>query len=29
MILDQNVGDNSTVFYRFKEKIIAIPKSAE
>lgn len=26
MILDQNVGDDSVVFYRFKEKIIAVPK---
>ena len=27
MILDQNIGDDSIVFHRFKEKIIAIPKS--
>jgi sugar O-acyltransferase (sialic acid O-acetyltransferase NeuD family) len=27
MILDQNVGDNSVVFYRFKEKVIAIPRA--
>lgn len=27
MILDANVGDDSVVFYRFKEKVIAIPKS--
>jgi UDP-3-O-[3-hydroxymyristoyl] glucosamine N-acyltransferase len=26
MILDQNVQDDGVVFYRFKEKIIAIPK---
>ena len=25
MVLDQNVSDNSVVFYRFKEKVIAIP----
>lgn len=25
MIVDRNVGDGSTVFYRYKEKIIAIP----
>jgi bifunctional N-acetylglucosamine-1-phosphate-uridyltransferase/glucosamine-1-phosphate-acetyltransferase GlmU-like protein len=24
MVLDQDVGDNQVVFYRFKEKIIAI-----
>ena len=27
MILDTNVGDGSIVFYRFKERVIAIPKS--
>jgi len=27
MILDQNVGDDSTVFYRYKEKVIAIPRT--
>ena len=27
MILDKNVGDDEVVFYRFKEKVIAIPKS--
>lgn len=27
MILDQNVGDDTVVFYRFKEKIIALPKN--
>jgi UDP-3-O-[3-hydroxymyristoyl] glucosamine N-acyltransferase len=27
MILDQNILDDTTVFYRFKEKIIAVPKS--
>lgn len=26
MVLDKNVGDGETVFYRFKEKIIAVPK---
>ena len=26
MIIDKNVGDDQTVFYRFKEKILAIPK---
>jgi len=26
MVLDQNVGDDSIVFYRFKERIIAIPR---
>jgi sugar O-acyltransferase (sialic acid O-acetyltransferase NeuD family) len=28
MVLDQNVGDDSVVFYRFKEKVIAIPKTS-
>lgn len=27
MVLDKNVGDEEVVFYRFKEKIMAIPKS--
>lgn len=27
MTLDKNVGDNEVVFYRFKEKIIATPRS--
>lgn len=27
MVLDKNIGDESTVFYRYKERIIAIPKS--
>jgi sugar O-acyltransferase (sialic acid O-acetyltransferase NeuD family) len=27
MVLDKNVGDEQVVFYRFKEKVIAIPKS--
>jgi sugar O-acyltransferase (sialic acid O-acetyltransferase NeuD family) len=27
MVLDKNVGDDETVFYRFKEKVMAIPKS--
>jgi sugar O-acyltransferase (sialic acid O-acetyltransferase NeuD family) len=26
MIIDKNVGDDQTVFYRFKEKVLAIPK---
>jgi sugar O-acyltransferase (sialic acid O-acetyltransferase NeuD family) len=26
MILDNNVGDDSIVFYRFKEKVIAVPR---
>lgn len=26
MTLDKNVGDDETVFYRFKEKIMAVPK---
>lgn len=26
MILDKNVGDDEVVFYRFKEKVIAVPK---
>jgi sugar O-acyltransferase (sialic acid O-acetyltransferase NeuD family) len=26
MILDQNIGDDSIVFYRFKERVIAVPK---
>jgi len=25
MVLDKNIGDNETVFFRFKEKVIAIP----
>lgn len=29
MILDQNVGTNTVVFYRFKEKVIAIQKTRE
>ena len=27
MVLDKNVGDEEVVFYRFKEKVMAIPKS--
>jgi sugar O-acyltransferase (sialic acid O-acetyltransferase NeuD family) len=27
MVLDKNVGDEQVVFYRFKEKVMAIPKS--
>lgn len=26
IVLDKNVGDDSVVFYRYKEKIIAVPK---
>jgi len=26
MVLDQNVGDDEVVFYRFKEKVIAVPR---
>ncbi|MBU1563992.1 MAG: acetyltransferase [Proteobacteria bacterium] len=26
MVLDKNVGDGSVVFYRYKERVIAIPK---
>ncbi len=26
MVLDKNVGDNEVVFFRYKEKIIAVPK---
>lgn len=26
MVLDKNVGDDETVFYRFKEKVIAVPR---
>lgn len=26
MVLDKNVGDGETIFYRFKEKIMAVPK---
>jgi sugar O-acyltransferase (sialic acid O-acetyltransferase NeuD family) len=29
MILDQNIGDDTVVFHRFKEKIIAIPKKKD
>jgi sugar O-acyltransferase (sialic acid O-acetyltransferase NeuD family) len=29
MILDQNIGDDTVVFHRFKEKIIAVPKTKE
>lgn len=27
MVLDKNVGDNEVIFYRFKEKVMAIPKA--
>jgi len=27
MILDQNIGDDSVIFHRFKERVIAIPKN--
>ena len=26
IILDQNIGDDTVVFYRYKEKVIAVPK---
>jgi sugar O-acyltransferase (sialic acid O-acetyltransferase NeuD family) len=26
MVLDQNIGNDSVVFYRFKERVIAVPK---
>jgi len=26
MMVDQNIGDDATIFYRFKERIIAVPK---
>ncbi|MCH8567403.1 MAG: acetyltransferase [Balneolales bacterium] len=26
MVIDKNIGDDSTVFFRYKQKIIAIPK---
>jgi len=26
MVLDKNVGNDEVVFYRFKEKVIALPK---
>jgi sugar O-acyltransferase (sialic acid O-acetyltransferase NeuD family) len=26
MVLDHNIGDDEVVFYRFKEKVIAVPK---
>ena len=26
MVVDKNLGDNTTVFYRFKEQVLAIPK---
>jgi sugar O-acyltransferase (sialic acid O-acetyltransferase NeuD family) len=29
MVLDKNVGSNEVVFYRFKEKVIALPKIEE
>lgn len=28
MVLDKNVGDDEVVFYRFKEKVMAIPKTS-
>jgi len=28
MVLDTNVADDSVVFYRFKERVIAVPKSS-
>lgn len=29
MIVDKNVKDNTTVFYRYKEQVLAIPKKVE
>lgn len=29
MIIDQDIGNESTIFYRFKEKVIAIPRKIE
>jgi sugar O-acyltransferase (sialic acid O-acetyltransferase NeuD family) len=29
MILDQNIGNDSIVFYRYKEKVIAVPKATK
>ncbi len=29
MVLDKNIGDESTVFFRYKEKVIAFPKSPQ
>lgn len=29
MIIDQNIGNDSVVFHRFREKVIAIPKTKE
>ncbi len=29
MIVDKSIGDNSVVFYRYKEKVIAIPKKKD
>lgn len=29
MVLDKNIEDDTTVFFRFKEKVMAIPKSSE
>ena len=29
MVLDNNVGDDSVVFHRFKEKVIAVPKQSQ
>ncbi|HUW04858.1 MAG TPA: acetyltransferase [Williamwhitmania sp.] len=26
MVVDKHIGDNSTIFYRYKEQVIAIPK---
>ncbi len=29
MIIDKNIGDDSTLFYKYKERILAIPKGDE
>lgn len=29
MIIDQNIGDETVVFYRYKEKVIAVPKKVK
>ena len=29
MVLDKDVGDDSVVFYRYKERVIAVPKADE
>jgi NADP-dependent 3-hydroxy acid dehydrogenase YdfG len=27
MVLDKNVGDDTVVFYRYKERVVALPKA--